>query len=965
MTDPVKPVLLDGLEPSVDSAPMPNDQTPQPGEAAVTHSENSSEQTLQPTDSPAAPVDCTLPPTGSADTTSEVGSDQTMKPAKAPLTVGQEAVAQIDPARRFGDYEILQEIARGGMGVVYRARQISLNRTVALKKILSGQLAGEEDLKRFQVEAEASAQLDHVGIVPVYDFGQVDGQYYFSMGFVEGDDLAERIRERPLEAEAAAQMMIKIAQAVGYANAQGVIHRDLKPSNVLLDAQSEPKVTDFGVAKQQGNDSEMTAQGQILGTPSYMPPEQAAGQGDGVDQRSDVYALGAILYALLTGRPPFQAATAMETMIQVLDQDPVPISQLNGTIPRDLETICLKCLQKDPAKRYESAEALAEDLQRYLDDEPIVARPPTKTEQLGRWVRKNRAAAIGTGLVAATLIVATLVSISFAVDAGRQRDVAADQRDLAAEQRDAAELAKEEADVQRDAAQLARKEADEQREIAETQTVKAEKKADEMQIMLDFQTRQLSGIDVPAMGASLAGKMQKELDLSDSDMAEADFTGSALRLIHEHILEPARLSVKKQFADQPVIEAHLLQAIALTLSKLGLLKESLEPQARVIELRDSELGRKHPETIESLEWQASLFLELDRTDEAAELLDEIITHKRETLGNDHRDTLRSRAIYTQVLWRQHKLDESLASTAELLESQRRVLGNEDVQTLATMNGRAVLLKYKGNYDEAEKIYNEALEIGRRTLPKDNSTLIQLISNLGTLYSYTRRYEEAEPLRREVLEISRSSFGDDHPETLHAQSGLGLLLVLQEKYAEAEPVLREVIEGTQRTYGEDHPETYGEIRALAYMFLCEGKLDQAEKNYTKALEGQRRLLGDHHSFTQGTANDLAAVYMRQGKHVKAESLFREAAEGSRKSLGPEHAETLNSVNNVANALLQQFKLDEAEVLFRDVLEIRLRTLGEEHPSTKKSKANLEVLLETRREVQEKKQQSQKEGKSGGQ
>ncbi|MCP4758784.1 MAG: serine/threonine protein kinase, partial [Planctomycetes bacterium] len=267
-----------------------------------------------------------------------MASDQTLQPGGA-VQVG----GQLDSST-FGDYEIIQEIARGGMGVVYKARQVSLNRTVALKKILSGQLAGEEDLKRFQVEAEASAQLDHVGIVPVYDFGQVDGQYFFSMGFIEGDDLAERIRERPMEAEAAAEMMIKIAQAVGYANAQGVIHRDLKPSNVLLDAQNEPKVTDFGVAKQQGSDSEMTAQGQILGTPSYMPPEQAAGQGDGVDQRADVYALGAILYALLTGRPPFQAATAMETMIQVLDQDPVPISQLNSSIPRDLETICLKCL---------------------------------------------------------------------------------------------------------------------------------------------------------------------------------------------------------------------------------------------------------------------------------------------------------------------------------------------------------------------------------------------------------------------------------------------------------------------------------------------------------------------------------------------------------------------------------------------------------------------------------------------
>ena len=367
MTDADKRVPADGSQPLVDAAATDAEQTIPPGQAN-THSGAASDQTLQPSDSagtgaePAEqPVDRTIPPSSSgsgasAETSAEPATDQTLQPG------GNALPADELDSNAFGDYEIIQEIARGGMGVVYKARQVSLNRTVALKKILSGQLAGEEDLKRFQIEAAASAQLDHVGIVPVYDFGQVDGQYYFSMGFIEGDDLAERIRERPLEAEAAAQMMIKISQAVGYANDRGVIHRDLKPSNVLLDAQNEPKVTDFGVAKQQGNDSEMTAQGQILGTPSYMPPEQAAGQGDAVDQRSDVYSLGAILYALLTGRPPFQAATAMETMIQVLDQEPVPISQLNSTIPRDLETICLKCLQKDPARRYASAEALAEDL---------------------------------------------------------------------------------------------------------------------------------------------------------------------------------------------------------------------------------------------------------------------------------------------------------------------------------------------------------------------------------------------------------------------------------------------------------------------------------------------------------------------------------------------------------------------------------------------------------------------------
>ena len=377
-------------------------------------------------------------------------------------------------------------------------------------------------------------------------------------------------------------------------------------------------MTDFGVAKQQGNDSEMTAQGQILGTPSYMPPEQAAGQGDTVDQRSDVYSLGAILYALLTGRPPFQAATAMETMIQVLDQQPVPISQLNSTIPRDLETICLKCLQKEPAKRYESAEALAEDLKRYLADEPIVARPPTRAEQLGRWVRKNRATAIGTGLVAATLIVATIISISFAVDAGRQRDLAAGQRD---------------------AAKIAKEEADNQREIAEAKTEEVAQQADEMRVMVDFQTEQLSGIDVPAMGASLKAKMIEQLQLEPSSAASADFTGASLQLLDEHIFGPALVAIDQRFAEQPLVQAELLQTMATTLRDLGLLERAMAPQRRALETRVAELGRDDPATLMSMKCMGFLLQSQGKYDEALPYYTEALETSRRTLGDEHPSTL--------------------------------------------------------------------------------------------------------------------------------------------------------------------------------------------------------------------------------------------------------------------------------------------------------------------------------------
>ena len=311
----------------------------------------------------------------------------------------------------FGDYELLNEIARGGMGVVYKARQVRLNRIVALKMILAGEFASEADVERFQTEAEAAAQLDHPGIVPIFEVGEHEGHHYFSMGLVEGESLAHRMANGPLAPKAAAEFVQQIAKAIEYAHDKGVIHRDLKPANILIDKDGQPRVTDFGVAKKVEGDSNLTATGQILGTPSYMPPEQAAGRLGEVGPLADVYSLGAILYAALTGRPPFQASNPMDTLLQVLDNDPVSPRQLDSKIPRDVETICLKCLEKDPRRRYDSAAALQADLSRWLADEPILARPITGAERLVKWVKRRPQVALLTSVILGLIGVVMMVAI--------------------------------------------------------------------------------------------------------------------------------------------------------------------------------------------------------------------------------------------------------------------------------------------------------------------------------------------------------------------------------------------------------------------------------------------------------------------------------------------------------------------------------------------------------------------------
>src|SRR4029077_12685180 len=277
--------------------------------------------------------------------------------------------------RYFGDYELLEEIARGGMGVVYRARQVSLNRIIAVKMLLAGPLATKEFVERFRTEPPAAASLQHPNIVAIHEVGFAEGQHFFAMDYVEGLTLAQLVAQGPLPGRQAATYLKTIAEAIHFAHERNVLHRDLKPSNVLIDsATDQPRVTDFGLAKRLESETEMTLSGQLLGSPNYVSPEQAAAKRGTVGKRSDVYSLGAILYHLLTGRPPFQGETLTDVLQQLADDDPLAPRLLTSRVPRDLETICLKCLEKEPSRRYQSARELADELDRFLHDRPIQAR---------------------------------------------------------------------------------------------------------------------------------------------------------------------------------------------------------------------------------------------------------------------------------------------------------------------------------------------------------------------------------------------------------------------------------------------------------------------------------------------------------------------------------------------------------------------------------------------------------------
>jgi serine/threonine protein kinase/Tfp pilus assembly protein PilF len=806
------------------------------------------------------------------------------------------ATVRETPGTRIGPYKLLQLIGEGGFGSVFMAEQERpVVRRVALKIIKLG-MDTRQVVARFEQERQALAILDHPNIAKVFDAGATEtGRPYFVMELCTGRPIADYCDAHNLSIAERLELFAQVCQAVQHAHTKGIIHRDLKPGNVLVasqDGKPSAKVIDFGIAK--ATQSRMTEKTlftehrQIIGTPEYMSPEQAEGSLD-IDTRTDVYALGVMLYELLTGSTPFggselrsAAYAEMQRIIREVEP-PKPSTRLSqngetlasvaarrrtepkrlGSLVRgELDWIVMKALEKDRARRYESANGLAADIQRYLAGEAVVAAPPSAAYRVKKFIRRNRVVVTAGSAVAAALMVFAMALAWQAQVAREQRDIAVAAEKAEAEQRTVAEAARADAVAQ-------------QRE--------AEKQAAIASAVVRFQAEMLAAVDPanlptdPVTGEPLRDRVTVVQAL-----------GAALKAIEGGSLK-----------DSPLVEAGVRTTIGDTFVALGRYEEAVPVLRRALEIRRANYPEGSLEIAQSLDRLADALSLLSDFTEAEELL------------------------------------------REALAMRRRALPSSDPSVGTAMNNLAQTLHLQGKYDEAEALLREAVQLEAPI--GDNPGLARTYDNLGKTLTKVGRLDEAEESMRKALTARLAAYPAGHPEIALGQNNLATVLVSAKKYGEAEQLYRESLAIRRATLPAQHPDIAGTLSSLGVALRNQDKLAEAESVYRESLAIKRAILPQGHESIATSLNGLGLLLKEMNKLDEAEPMYREALAIRRAALPAGHPTIATSVNNLAILLKDQGKLGEAEPLYRESLAIRRKALPPGHPSIATSLSNLAVLL----------------------
>jgi tetratricopeptide (TPR) repeat protein len=741
--------------------------------------------------------------------------------------VRQSEAATLPPAPP--GYQMLEVLGRGGMGVVYKALQVRLNRVVAIKT-LQGACASRAELARFWTEAEAVARLRHPNVVQIYEVAEHEGRPFLALEYVEGGSLERRLSGAPQPPRHAAEMVRVLSLAVHAAHQCGIVHRDLKPSNVLVaGGQDEPldrctlKITDFGLAKRLDVDSQQTQTGDVMGTPSYMAPEQAGGEISRIGPRSDVYALGAMLYELITGRPPFRAATRWETVLQVRSEEPVAPRRLQPRTPRDLETICLKCLEKEPQRRYASAAGLAEDLQRFCAGETIHARPAGAIEKGLKWARRRPAAAVTVGLLGLMFIGLAVATVS--LGAANRRESEARKSAV-------------------NAGRLAERRA---KELAEALSVSQIKTKEAAAQRLEAQRK-------AAAASAVAGFMIELFRGSDPLSVEGVGVISPVTedVTARELLDRGRAHLKTHLTEDPLIRAALLDAVGDVYRSLGRLEEAAPLLQEALEIRRQRLGPAHDDTVASLYHVAASRHDMGELAEAESLYREALALRTQPRGEED---LLTAAIMLNLAWilahrfeqpSAAQFDEAALLLERVIEIRVRHLGKDHRDVRVARAGLALVLIGKREIPRATVVLGDALGPDQSGAGEDDAVNLAFLYAKYLLLKNGGRLDQAQQLGQRLLEESSRILGEDHPLCMLMLGELADLLRDQGKLSEAVAAARKALEYSRRSAFRWHP-AGADIRLdLGDYERSQGNFDEAEKLYREALQvaeknnDQRRL-----------------------------------------------------------------------------------------------------------------------------